>query len=67
MKCLIDSIYIDIATANDCFNQGGQLLMSQSDYPAFNVEMFSLINGGILLSFIVGHFSGRLVRWMSKI
>ncbi|CAK2999838.1 hypothetical protein VCRA2119O241_660004 [Vibrio crassostreae] len=41
--------------------------MSQSDYPAFNVTIFSLINGGILLSFIVGHFSGRLVRWMSKI
>lgn len=67
MKCLLNNELINVSSSAECFTAGGEILLSQSDYPSFNTEFFILINGFILLSFLTGHFSGRLVRWMSKI
>lgn len=67
MKCLIDGVIKTAENINICFASGGAAIIPQSDYPSFNTDFFLLINGFILLSFITGHFSGRIVRWMSKI
>lgn len=31
-----------------------------------DVSAFGLINGALLLSFLAGHFGGRLVKWLGK-
>lgn len=32
----------------------------------FNLEHFGIVNGSLLLSFLVGHGAGRVVRWMGR-
>lgn len=32
----------------------------------FDVELFAMVNGAMLLSFITGHFCGRVVRWLGR-
>ena len=31
-----------------------------------DLEVFGLVNGTILISFLVGHVTGRLVKWLGK-
>ncbi|WP_345335974.1 hypothetical protein [Ferrimonas pelagia] len=33
---------------------------------AFDTEVFTTAAGLLLLSFVTGHFAGRLVRWLGK-
>jgi len=67
MKCLTSQVAVEVSTMQECFVQGGQAIVTAADVPTFNTEFFLLIHGFIMLSFITGHFGGRMVRWMNKI
>ncbi|HIF9335651.1 TPA: hypothetical protein ACX6RM_003992 [Photobacterium damselae] len=67
MRCLVGQVVETVSSIDECFLKSGEVIVSAADVPTFNTEFFVLINGFILFSFITGHFSGRLVRWMNKI
>ncbi|RJG36969.1 hypothetical protein [Motilimonas pumila] len=71
MKCIIDNQgQLQISE----YTQTCQLIvLEQHDYQLlagalteFDLEVFSMVNGSILLSFFVGHAGGRLVKWFGK-
>ncbi|HHF3289303.1 TPA: hypothetical protein ACPJ2S_003523 [Vibrio alginolyticus] len=33
----------------------------------FNQDVFNVTVGGIILAFVIGHCSGRVVRWLGKL
>ena len=51
----------------------GYLVSSAPEYTAlmdlnlqFNSDLFNLVVGALLLTFVTGHSTGRIVRWLGK-
>ncbi|GLT14045.1 hypothetical protein GCM10007931_10190 [Vibrio algivorus] len=67
MKCLLDG-QVTTDTYDTC---QGYILLEPSDIPqtnlVFDKALYLEVSGYLLLSFVVGHGAGRVVRWMSKL
>lgn len=66
MHCLVNG-QITTDTVATC---QGHILLEPADVLAvqsFDSELFLLVSGSLLVSFIIGHGAGRVVRWMGKL
>ncbi|GAL32424.1 hypothetical protein JCM19240_5855 [Vibrio maritimus] len=65
MKCLVNG-QITTDTIATC---QGYVLLEPVDVIAvqsFDQELYLEVSGYLLLSFVIGHGAGRVVRWMGK-
>ncbi|WP_139800039.1 hypothetical protein [Plesiomonas shigelloides] len=62
---------IDIIDGASRCNGTVQIIEAQSIVyltpQGFDMQLASLVIGGLLLSFVTGHFGGRVVRWLGKL
>ncbi|EJU9865825.1 hypothetical protein [Vibrio vulnificus] len=68
MKCVHDGIISD-TPPNEC---QGVVFLEPHDtlgyqLTEFDSELFGLVLGALLASFLIGHFAGRTVRWLGKL
>lgn len=70
MKCVSNGV-IDNTPPDLCqgviFIEPHDLINMTHPEFAFNQDVFNQVVGGIILAFVLGHFSGRVVRWLGKL